>query len=278
MSSTGLLQILNASSLAYTGWLSNYDFGIAQDSDGAINANGSSTTSTANSYLPGFSPVSCLSTDQFLTSNFSVYNTGATTPYYATFVIQNQTTAGTSNQSANPSSTGTTFTNVLQAPLYCMSFASDNKYNLLYFSATADLILNSPTNPSSSVYNIFLNMNILNQLTPDTSTDNLPWFANYLTSTDGSAPVCDVLLTLSSTGSTQQSAIFTLTAAQVSANSAGNNGGAGTPVSYTTSGGTSLAASGTTLFTINLPISSIFPSISVPSIIYRLTIQLLGYT
>jgi hypothetical protein len=246
--------------MAYVGWASNYPYGSATIS---------SSNAISGDYLPGYAP----SNTNGQLSNFTVYNTGATTEYYASFIIQQQLASG-SNPAASP--TLQVANNVLTVPVYSLTCAVDAANQILYYSATADLILNTPTNPSSSVYNIFLNLNLFNAASgiQSSSCANIPYFENYTYNTTD--PVCDVLLTLSSMGSTSVSSIFTLTSQDIAANSCAN----ALPIGGTDTSGTQLttATNGDTLFTINIPISSVFPQISTPGILYRLKVELLGYT
>jgi hypothetical protein len=259
---SGPLTVLNANDIAYVNWASNYQYGTTTVT--------STSTSVTNNTTPGYQPLTTP------LSNFTVYNTGASTEYYATFIIQQQLSP---NQNPSGSTNVQVATNVLSVPVYSLTCATDPSGNILYYSATADLILNSPTNPSSSVYNIFLNLNLFDSssTTSISSSCCLPFFQNYSYGTSNN--VCDVLLTLSSMGSTSVSSIFTLTSQDIAANSyqyACAIGGYSTSAISTGSQITT-ATNGDTLFTINLPISSIFPQISTPGILYRLTVELLSY-
>jgi len=250
---SGPLTVLNGSDMAYTGWASNYPYGTATVSSGG-------SPSTGDTYIPGYNPVT--TTNQL--SNFTVYNTGASTQYYASFIVQQEVSSGN-----NPSSPSTSAyqiaNNVLSVPVYSLTCATDSKYNLLYYSATADLVLNTPTNPSSSVYNIFLNLNLFDSASGIQGQTSIPYFQNY--SYGNPTAVCDVMLTLSSMGSSTVSSVFTLTSQDISANYSTE------PVSTNNT-----PVSGQTLFTLNIPVSSVFPQISTPGILYRLKVELLGYT
>lgn len=249
----------NNNGMAYVGWASNYPYGSATVSAGG-------TTGSTNADIPGYAAP----TTSTQLSNFTVYNTGATTEYYASFIIQQQLTPGTANPSSYSSSQ--IANNVLSVPVYSLTCAVDSNNYILYYSAVADLIMNTPTNPSSSVYNIFLNLNLYNSNSGIQGASSIPFFSNYVyTSTNA---VCDVLLTLSSMGSTSVSSVFTLTSQDIAANGAGEN----SPVGATNTDGTTTTATvGATLFTINIPVSSVFPQISTPGILYRLKVELLGY-
>jgi len=261
---SGPLTVLNANDIAYVNWASNYQYGTTTVS---------STNTVSNDTTPGFAPMGTQ------LSNFTVYNTGASTEYYTTFIIQQQLQANSNPSSSSTSQPVQVANNVLSVPVYSLTCATDPSGNILYYSATADLILNSPTNPSSSVYNIFLNLNLFDSssTTNISSSCCLPFFQNYSYGTTNN--VCDVLLTLSSMGSTSYSSIFTLTSQDIAANSYTNNCAIGGFATSGTSSGSQItsATNGDTLFTINLPISSIFPQISTPGILYRLTIELLSY-
>jgi hypothetical protein len=265
---SGPLTVLNGSDMAYTGWASNYAYGTPTVST-------SNSPSGITNNIPGYNPVNY----QNKLSNFTIYNTGATTQYYASFIIQQQLSATTSNPPTTTNAPFQVANNVLSVPVYSLTSAVDSASNILYYSVTADLLLNTPTNPSSSVYNIFLNLNLFDAnsgLQGSSSTPistSIPYFLNY---TYGSSdPVCDVLLTLSSMGSTSVSPIFTLTSQDISANSPSS--GSTSTANYEPVSDNNVAVSASTLFTLNIPVSSVFPQISQPGILYRLKVELLGY-
>lgn len=231
--SNSLLYVYNAIDNAYKGYYSNTSY---------------VTGATDN---PGYDPIN----HQGIFSNFTVFNTGVTTPFFATFIAQQP-----ASQYA---------TNVVEVPVYVMQGATDVNNNLLYFMGTFDLILNSPTNPSSSNYNIFLNMGLYGPTAPSgTSSDtNLPYLPLMPPSpTNSTVPVCDVQLSLWSNGQSVSTPIFALTAAEISCTNYNN----GVSVGSSTTGGQ-------TLYTLNVPLSSVFPQIAMSGITYRGTVEVFPY-
>jgi len=236
MSGQGLLKVLNCSSVAYKSNYSTYPY---------------SAGSSTNNNTPGYNPTSVAN------SHFTVYSQTAASPYYTTFIQQTISTDGTTG-------TGGVSTSIISFPAYIQKFAVDADPaggNLLYMCAMADLTLNSPTNPNSSVYNIFLNLGIFSN---GVNSQPFPFLKKYqYGKTNG---VCDVILSLEANGKMEETAVFSLNSSEIAA----NDGVA--PVSSTNA-----AKSGTTLFTLCFPISSIFPQISTPGVIFRLKAEIVGY-
>jgi len=198
------------------------------------------------------------------TGYITVYNTGATTDYYASFL----------NPSTQQQPSG-----VLNVSSFTMMSSVSSAYYLNYYCAKFQLSLNSVTNPSSSVYNIFLNLFLLNQPpTTDVSGSTgdvypypfLPVFAS--TSTTLTTPACDVLLTLCSQGQKISTPIYSLLVNQISL---ADYTSSSTPTTYYTAG--TSPGVGNTLFILNLPLSSIFPSINTPGITYDCTVEVFPY-
>ena len=245
---SGLLTVENAQTIAYSGGYSSYSWTIP-----------SSTTSSSSVVSPGYNP------SNYAKSMFTVYNTSATTSYYEANIVQ-----ATGTSSSTPENI--IANNVMSVPLMTLSCAVDSSNNLLYYEAVGDLTLNAPTNPSSSIYNIFLNLVLYNSVSGLNTNSSLPWLNGYTygstTSTDikAQAPICDVILKLSSTGSETTTAVFSLNSTEVTvANSTG-------PITSSNS-----ATQGATTFILNFPLSSIFPQISVPGIVYRVKAEIIGY-
>lgn len=251
--SSGILNIVNCSSVAYTKGCSTYPYPQV----------GSSTSSTQA--VPGYNPTS------YGNSHFTVYSQSASTQYYASFILQEQNASEPSESIAN---------SVIAVPVYLQECATavdaSGVRNILYHSSVADVTLNAPTNPNSSVYNIFMNMSLFDTVSnapPGTSkstdtTDSFtyPFFKNY--TYDGTAPICDVLLTLSAQGKDMETAVFSLSSQQITANSSSK------PTTQPSDITTNL---GKNILTLNLPISSIFPQISTPGIIFRIKTEIIGY-
>ena len=205
--------------------------------------------SVSNNNTPGYNPTTVAN------SHFTVYSQSAASPYYTTFLQQTVSTDGQSGDGVA--------TNIMTFPAYIQKLAVDSATSLLYMCAIADLTLNSPTNPNSSVYNIFLNLGMFSD-TPNKAP--FPFLKKYqYGQTNG---VCDVILSLEANGKMEETAIFSLNSSEIAANS----GGVAAPVSATNK-----AVPGQTLFTLSFPISSIFPQISTPGVVFRLKAEIVGY-
>jgi len=250
--SSGILNIVNCSSVAYNREYSTYPYATP-------------TSAATGKTVPGYNPTGVAK------SHFTVYSQSASTQYYASFILQSQNTSTPSSSIAN---------SVVAVPVYiqeCATATVDvsgvSVRQILYHSSVADVTLNAPTNPNSSVYNIFMNMSLFDTVSGappgDTSGGSTyPYFKNY--TYNGTAPICDVLLTLSAQGKDMETAVFSLSSQQITANSTTSPS---SPIS------TNITASqlGQILLTMNLPISSIFPQISTPGIIFRIKTEIIGY-
>jgi hypothetical protein len=232
-------------------------------------------------FQPGYNPSSNAN------SHFTVQTQINSTQYFASFVLQEiGTDTDPKNSIAN---------SVIAVPVYLQESATalytpedvsglnikatfvGTPY-ILYHSSIADVTLNTPTNPSSSVYNIFMNMSLFDSRSgtpPGTTVSEgttviYPSFYYYQGAT--TTNLCDVLLTLTAQGKDMETAVFSLSGQQISANNPnGPLGGTGT------NSNTFSSNPGQNLLTLNLPISSIFPQISTPGITFRIKTEIIGY-
>jgi hypothetical protein len=272
---SGLLNLLDTSSVAYLNGCSNYPYEQY------------STSTSSSTIQPGYDP------PNNGLSHFTVYNGTNSTPYFASFILQQQQVSTTQEITDVQQSIANS---IISVPVYIQESATANftatdgpdatwagTPYFLYHSSIADVTLNSPTNPNSSVYNIFMNMTLFDYQSgspPSGATDASGFIAvysifkkfRYTTTTNSfsnssSDPVCDVLLTLSAQGKTMESSVFSLSSQQITV-------GNPNPIKDTN---TFNSKPGVAVLSINLPISSIFPQISTPGITFRIKTEIIGY-
>jgi len=185
-------------------------------------------------------------------SAFTVNTSGNSTYAYSSFLTP---TSSTSIQ-------------VITFTSYDMEMAVDSSGNLMYFKAMFDFVLNTPTNPSSSAYNIYLNLMMYGPYGPTSNSlenFNIP---NWSTSTTTINNVFDAVMSVSSSGQTSQTGIFTLNQTQILQFISSSD--------FPTSFGTTTSQK--TQFTVSIPFSSIFPNINTAGVVYRGVVELFPYT
>jgi hypothetical protein len=207
---------------------------------------------------PAESQVSGTTSGSQAISAFTVNTSGNSTYAYSSFLTP---TSGTSIQ-------------VITFTSYDMEMAVDSSGNLMYFKAMFDFVLNTPTNPSSSAYNIYLNLMMYGPYGPIAGSSENFNIPNWTTSKTTINNVFDAVMSVSSSGQTSQTGIFTLNQTQIlqyttdtSVLSSSN---------FPTSFGTTTPFN--TQFTVSIPFSSIFPNINTAGVVYRGVVELFPYT